>query len=103
MTGVHRDTIMCLGVRVGKGCQNLLNEKRHDLPFSVSWKRDAANANAFVADVASRMKNRVQISSDALGAYVEAIEQAFGGSVDFAQIIKTYMHDEVPGRCYSAP
>ena len=66
-------------------------------------KRDAATANAFVADVASRMKNRVQISSDALGAYVEAIEQAFGGSVDFAQIIKTYTHDEAPSRRYSAP
>jgi hypothetical protein len=32
MIGVHRDTIMRLGVRVGKGCQSLLNEKMHDLP-----------------------------------------------------------------------
>ena len=38
-------------------------------------KSDSATANAFVvADVASRMVNHVQISSDALRAYVEAIE-----------------------------
>src|SRR6266576_3169887 len=37
-------------------------------------KRDLPTANAFVADVASRMRNRVQISSDALRAYVDAIE-----------------------------
>lgn len=56
-------------------------------------KRDSATANAFVADVASRMANRVQISSDALKAYVDAIETTFGSEVDFAQIIKTYAHD----------
>jgi IS1 family transposase len=56
-------------------------------------KRDAATANAFVADVASRVRNRVQISSDALRAYVEAVEGAFGANVDFAQIVKTYVND----------
>lgn len=53
-------------------------------------KRDAATANAFVSDVSSRLRNRVQISSDALRAYVDAVELAFGADVDFAQIIKTY-------------
>jgi transposase-like protein len=38
-------------------------------------KRDSATANGFVADVASQMRNRVQISSDALRAYVEAKEK----------------------------
>jgi IS1 family transposase len=68
-------------------------------------KRDAATANAFVADVASRLKNRVQISSDALRAYVDAVEMAFGANVDFAQIVKTYIHDEsqTAERKYSAP
>jgi hypothetical protein len=32
ITGVHRDTIMRLGVRVGKGCQTLLDRKMRDLP-----------------------------------------------------------------------
>lgn len=48
-------------------------------------KRDSMTANAFVRDMASRVNNRVQISSDALRAYVEAVDQAFGANVDFAQ------------------
>jgi IS1 family transposase len=55
-------------------------------------------------DVASRMKNRVQISTDGLRAYVEAIEKSFGANVDFAQIVKTYGREEVSdNRRYSAP
>jgi IS1 family transposase len=68
-------------------------------------KRDAETANAFIADVASRVKNRVQISSDVLRQYVDAIELYFGSEVDFAQIIKTCIHDESikPERKFSAP
>ena len=49
------------------------------------------------------MANRVQISSDALRAYVDAIELAFGAGVDFAQIVKTYVNDDsqIPERKYS--
>lgn len=46
--------------------------------------RGIATAKAFVNDVASRMRNRVQISTDGLRAYVEAVEDAFGSDVDFA-------------------
>ena len=57
-----------------------------------------------LADVASRMRNRVQISSDALRAYVDAVEMNFGADVDFAQIIKTYITESiVPERRFSAP
>jgi IS1 family transposase len=68
-------------------------------------KRDLVTAKAFVSDVASRMHNRVQISSDALRAYVDAIEQVFGTEVDFGQIVKTYEHDHSrhPEHKYSAP
>jgi IS1 family transposase len=150
ITGVHRDTVMRLGVRVGKGCAALMDAKMRDLgcrylEFDEIWgfigkkeknttvddgpecgdawtfcavdaetklvpafkvgKRDGNTANAFVQDVASRMKNRVQISTDGLRAYVEAIEKAFGSEVDYAQIVKTYIHDETghPNRRYSAP
>jgi IS1 family transposase len=66
--------------------------------------RSIATAKAFVNDVASRMRNRVQISTDGLRAYVEAIEGAFGTEVDFAQIVKTYGREEVSdNRRYSAP
>jgi IS1 family transposase len=66
--------------------------------------RDVATAKAFVQDVADRMAYRVQISTDGLHAYVAAMESAFGEFVDYAQIIKTYGHEEVSdNRRYSAP
>jgi hypothetical protein len=50
------------------------------------------------------MRNRVQISTDALGAYKEAIERAFGGDADYGQIIKTYGSITTSdNRRYSAP
>jgi len=69
-------------------------------------KRDHLTANAFVSDVASRLKNRPQISSDGLRAYVEAVENAFGMEVDFGMIIKNYGVDKGEHhqeRRYSAP
>jgi IS1 family transposase len=74
--------------------------------FHVSSERDVEAAGAFVSGVASRMVNRVQISTDGLGAYVAAIEEAFGKhNVDYAQIIKTYGTEESveAQRRYSAP
>ena len=66
--------------------------------------RSVTTAKAFVHDVANRMAHRVQISTDGLNAYVSAIESAFGGEVDYAQIIKTYGHEETTNnRRYSAP
>jgi IS1 family transposase len=66
-------------------------------------KRDIGTANALTTDLASRLKNRVQLSSDALRAYVDAVELAFGADVDYAQIIKTYVSDDsqIPERKYS--
>lgn len=150
MTGIHRDTIMRLGVRVGQGCTALMDEKMRDLPcnrlemdeiwgfvgkkerhlrvdddpqYGDVWtfcaidaetklvpafkcgKRDMATAKAFVGDLAGRLATRVQISSDALRAYRDSIEQTFGTDVDFGQIIKTYEHDysQHPELKYSAP
>jgi transposase-like protein len=53
-------------------------------------KRDLPTARAFMADLAGRLDNRVQISSDALAAYVDATERAFGADVDYGRIIKYY-------------
>ena len=150
MTGVHRDTIMRLGVRVGQGCARVVDGKMRDLscrylqldeiwgfigkkerhvqiddnpeygdiwtfcaidaetklvPAFKCGKRDIRTAKAFVGDLAGRLTNRVQISSDALRAYVDAIDQTFGVDVDFGQIVKTYEHDhsQHPEHKYSAP
>jgi len=146
MTGIHRDTIMRLGVRVGKGCTRVLDATMRDLPcerleldeiwgyigkkemrvqpgddpqLGSVWTwcaidadtklvpafrvgdRGRAAAHAFVRDVASRMRNRVQISTDGLRDYVTAIEDAFGADVDYGQIIKVYGSEELENRRYS--
>jgi IS1 family transposase len=66
-------------------------------------KRDMANTAAFVDDLRSRLRNQVQISTDGLNLYVDAVERAFGGAVDFAQVVKSYEAEAIgPGR-YSPP
>ncbi len=133
VTGVHRDTIMRLGVRVGQACAKIQNEKMHRLnccqieideiwgfirakrkiadrvgacgdvwtfialdadtkliPSFIVGKRDAYHAKAFIADLAERMQKRIQVSSDSLSAYTDAMERGFGSEVDYGQISKTY-------------
>ncbi len=133
VSGVHRDTIMRLGVRVGEACAKIQDVKFRGLncnhlecdeiwgfigakrknaprvgaygdvwtfigldseskliPSFVVGKRDAYHAHAFMADLASRMAKRVQVSTYALPAYPDAIERGFGTEVDYGQIIKTY-------------
>jgi IS1 family transposase len=153
MTGVHRDTIMRLGVRVGQGCAKVLDQKMRGLNSSriqldeiwgfvgkkdknvtryedadrvgSVWtfcaidadtkavpcfrigRRNAETANAFVADLAGRLNNRVQISTDALAAYYDAVEQGFGADCDYGQIVKSFSTGEdgkyTPERKYSPP
>src|SRR5438876_5315594 len=50
-------------------------------------KRDHVTAHAFCNDVASRLENRPQISTDGLSMYVDAIDEAFGMNVDYGMII----------------
>jgi len=57
--------------------------------------RDAGYANEFMQDVAGRLANRVQLTTDGLKAYLEAIDGAFGADIDFAQLIKLF--GDVPG------
>ena len=52
--------------------------------------RDAEYANSFMGDVASRLANRVQMTTDGHKAYLEAIEGSFGADIDYAQLIKVY-------------
>jgi IS1 family transposase len=59
----------------------------------LSWlvgPRDLTSATAFMRDVVARLHGRVQITTDGLHVYVDAVEQAFGSEVDFAQLIKLY-------------
>jgi IS1 family transposase len=64
-----------------------------DTKLVPSWRigdRTSETGLAFVDDLAKRLANRVQITSDGHRAYLEAIEGAFGGDVDYAQLVKVY-------------
>ena len=52
--------------------------------------RDGEYAMWFIDDLASRLANRVQLTSDGHRAYLEAVEGAFGADVDYAQLVKIY-------------
>lgn len=52
--------------------------------------RDGRFAAAFMDDVAARLANRVQLTTDGHKAYLEAVEGAFGADVDYAQLVKIY-------------
>jgi IS1 family transposase len=149
LTGVHRDTILRLMVRVGSGCADLLDERMRDLtcrrleldelwsfiakkqrhvridddpscgdvwtyialdpetklvPSFLVGKRDMGNTSAFVSDLASRLRYRVQLSSDAMPAYKDAIGRAFAASgVDYAALVKTYEAEPTGAGRYSPP
>jgi IS1 family transposase len=149
LTGVHRDTICRLLVRIGDGCATLLHERMIDLgckrleldelwsfvgkkqrlvrpdedaahigdqwvyvaicaeskliPSYLVGKREAANTNRFVADLAARLRNRVQLSTDGLRQYVDAIDHAFGSDVDYATVVKQYEAEPVGEGRYSPP
>jgi IS1 family transposase len=53
-------------------------------------QRDAIAATEFIADLESRLANRVQITSDGLKVYVNAVIDAFADEVDYAQLVKYY-------------
>lgn len=64
-----------------------------DSKLIVSWlvgDRDADSANVFMNDVASRLTNRVQLTTDGLHAYLEAVTDSFGSQIDFAMLQKIY-------------
>lgn len=153
MTGIHRDTVMRLGVRVGEACRRVMSEQMRELDcrhiqvdeiwgfvgkkqrnvdpndnpegygdvwtfvaldpetklvptFHVANRRDWENTNTFVHDLASRMKNRIQLSSDGMNQYLNTVEDAFGDSVDYGQVVKVYgggVDDVEQQRRYSPP
>ena len=64
-----------------------------DSKLIVGWLvggRDAEYASEFMQDIASRLANRVQLTTDGHIPYLDAVEGAFGADVDFAQLVKLY-------------
>jgi IS1 family transposase len=64
-----------------------------DTKLIVSWcvgDRDAGTASEFTQDLASRLANRVQLTTDGHKVYYNAVEEAFGSNVDYAMLVKLY-------------
>jgi IS1 family transposase len=64
-----------------------------DTKLVPSWLvggRDAEYAKAFIGDLARRLANRVQLTSDGHKAYLNAVENAFGSEVDYSMLVKIY-------------
>ncbi len=82
-----------------------------DSKLAISYlvgNRDSEYAKVFMYDVASRLKNRVQMTTDGLKAYLDAVEENFGADIDFAQLVKMYgkpldsEHRYSPAECNGA-
>jgi len=75
-----------------------------DTKLIVSWtvgKRDAGTAFEFTHDLAGRLANRIQITTDGHRVYLDAIEAAFGSEVDYAMLVKLYGEDPKADTKYS--
>jgi IS1 family transposase len=64
--------------------------------------RDIADAREFIADLAKRLSNRVQLTTDGNRAYLSAVERAFDGDIDYAMLVKIYGAASKTGH-YSPP
>lgn len=60
------------------------------IPSWIVGPRDGVTARMFVNDLAGRLANRIQLTSDGLSVYLQAVERAFRGQVDYAQLVKIY-------------
>jgi IS1 family transposase len=75
-----------------------------DTKLVCSWMigtRDAAAAYDFMQDLASRLSNRVQLTTDGHTAYLSAVEYAFGGDIDYAMLVKIYGESREAEKRYS--
>jgi len=75
-----------------------------DSKLMISWlvgDRDAGYASELMQDVASRLTNRVQLSTDGHRAYLSPVEGAFGADIDYAQVVKLYGDAPGPAGRYS--
>jgi IS1 family transposase len=64
-------------------------------------QRDAGSATEFIQDLAARLNHRVQITTDGLKVYLNAIGDAFGGEVDYAILHKVYGNERPDAARYS--
>ncbi len=71
------------------------------IPSFYVGRRDAAAAFEFIGDLAMRLADRVQLTSDGHKPYLEAVEQSFGADIDYAMLVKIY--GDAPGEGRYSP
>lgn len=78
-----------------------------DTKLMVGWlisaDRAKEAANEFMIDVAGRLTHRVQLTTDGLGSYLDAVYRAFGNNVDHAVLVKKYGNEAAGAGRYSPP
>ncbi|HLF58556.1 MAG TPA: IS1 family transposase [Alphaproteobacteria bacterium] len=77
-----------------------------DTKLIPSWfvgSRDGEAAKRFICDLAKRLANRVQLTSDGHKAYLDAVDAGFGTDVDYAMLVKIYGQGPEGQRRYSPP
>lgn len=77
-----------------------------DSKLIVTWllgDRSSETAELFIGDMASRLANRIQLTSDGNAPYVAAVANVFGLDVDYAQIVKSYGSSPEAQKRYSPP
>ena len=75
-----------------------------DTKLIVSWlvaDRGARAATEFVGDLAGRLSNKIQLTTDGHKVYINAVESAFGADVDYAMLIKLYGQEPEGEKRYS--
>ncbi|MDE0330127.1 MAG: IS1 family transposase [Anaerolineaceae bacterium] len=73
------------------------------IPTWLIGRRDVATARMFLVDLGRRVRGHFQLTSDGASFYREAAEEAFGGHIDYAQLVKLYDIPDGPERVYSPP
>ena len=77
-----------------------------DTKLMVSYlvgSRNAQYATKFIDDLATRLKNRVQLTTDGFRPYLEAIEGAFGTEIDYSMLVKLYSAPLTEGHARYSP
>jgi len=77
-----------------------------DTKLVICWyvgDRDASSAYHFITDLASRLANRVQLTTDGHKVYLDAVENVFGADIDYAMLVKLYGSDAEGEKRYSPP
>lgn len=113
---------------VGAKAKNVPEDRKHEFGYGDVWTwvsmdaetklvpcwlvgpRNTEAAMEFIHDLADRLANKVQLTTDGHKPYLEAVESAFGGDIDYAQLIKLYgksqgANDEIrysPADCIGA-